>query len=236
MSMKQWMLVVGFFSLSSLLGCTHARACNDDSDCAPFGAVCDPDWKLCVIAQDAGIDAGDADGGVDAGLGDAGTVDSGMLGTDAGLIDAGSDGGTFDGGHPTPTCLITCAPWESCEETLDGGLCHSIILSSLTPDSGAEFASGASAGVTVTATQFDSSAYSGPIPFAVNGTVAGTLFSGVASPTLLAHSGRYVLLAGWTDGGPNITSTLYARGCEAASACPPWQECGPSSSGVWFRC
>jgi hypothetical protein len=150
-----------------------------------------------------------------------------MGGGGGGGVDAGEDAGSadsgVDSGVPQPFCAmgLSCAEWQDCAPTLDGGACvdGQYTVTWTAPMNGARFAADASVMAQVVVSKSDG----GNVPFTtvpLSGAVTGQLdrisagVYGRALGSLQAPDGKKVLVAGWRDGGsaPEIEVTLDTTG------------------------
>jgi hypothetical protein len=139
-----------------------------------------------------------------------------MGGGGGGGVDAGEDAGSadsgVDSGVPQPFCALglSCAEWQDCAPTLDGGACvdGQYTVTWTAPMNGARFAADAS----VVAQVVVSKVGGGAVPFTavpVSGDVTGQLsgsggtYSGDLG-RLQGAEGSKTIIAGWRDGGPTV--------------------------------
>ncbi len=182
----------------ALMGCPGSKPCSADVQCP--GGYCNVADGFCVFSDDGG-----QGGGTGGGTGGGNTG-----------LDGGGDAG------PSPTCnaaiVQSCAPWEACSPTIDGGSCESLglTLSFEAPDSGSIVGGNQTVTVVLRTTQADGGAFQGGgIPFTVNGVPHPDL-----APTGAGPARRFVgsvdggntdvtkvLWAGW-DGGPSVTTSF----------------------------
>lgn len=104
---------------------------------------------------------------------------------------------------------VTCADWQSCTGTVDGGFCADAVASLVWngPDGG-PYQPGVSLQAAVTVTMFDGGLFAAPVPLrgAASGTLVGSGNRKEATIVSPAADGPFTLIAGW-DGGLLVSLT-----------------------------
>lgn len=197
-------MLVGLMAIATA-GCFQPKTCVSNDECT--GGVCDPVLGVC-ITSDGG--AGGGGGAMGGGTGGGGG-DGGMGGGVGGGGDAGMGGG--GGNVPQPYCAdagLSCADWQECSPTVDGGECVSAgyQLSWVTPDAGLVTKQPTLNG-SVRVTKADGGSVA-LMSLPVTGAAAFSPSNGLYSGALpvIAPDGDKTFVAGWQDAGISSSLTI----------------------------
>ncbi len=187
-------------------GCVCGTPCRVDGDCV--GAVCDVSLGVCV----------ERDGGSGRGGGSGGGSTTAGGGAGGGTGTSGGAGGGNGGGSSLSCAGMTCAPWEECTPTGDGGRCGDAQLSIqwLTPADQTVIGGGQAITSNIRVTKLDGGAVPSSVVLvpvrgldtadSLNFAKSGGTFPGMLGP-VTGTDGPKRFVAGW-DAGPTALVTL----------------------------